>query len=497
MMSSGFSLSGWLAEVRTQVPTIFSSQQYTFQTVDGTLCVRTEGVLAHSRGTSTRARCNESGQEFDLRRLRVSAKAGGLVTLQMLQALERESDLAANAGSHPHIVRCHATLVENVGVEHCRLLLREPCCSDLAAHLRSHGGRLPAGATAELGEQLSLGLRHLHSSNILCGSIAPQGILLGCDGKWKLLGDLGPASVLPVHVQEWRRTLLQLSSEDSEPLPLPPEARIQDDEADVMATLELDVWMLGALLAGILEGVDSRCIASVRTGRAVLMASQAVLLCPFSSRLWLLLHWLLAMEPIQRPSSWRLVEITHSLSEMFPHELLIEMPEYARFHCQGMATATARSLAYSSVASTGANRSCTAGLPLEVLRMSLVDPTAVDQLCGNCGLELDDLPSLDDGPPDVPSLVPVLSVPVLEACSDSDSMLAGKASAKIPCSTERKYSGMDTDASTDTGSTSDDESITSCTRSMPCNSDIDQSFSPLVVPRQRRPVSSMGLHGNA
>merc|ERR1719265_1945241 len=104
----------------------------------------------------------------------------------------------------------------------------------------------------------------------------------------------------------------------------------------------------------------------------------------------------------------------HSLPDVSPHELLIEMPEYARFHCHSMAIAAARTLAYSSVASTGANRSCVAGLPLEVLRMSLVDPTAVDQLCENCVFELGDLPTTEDCSPEIPDLVPVLSVPPID-----------------------------------------------------------------------------------
>jgi len=439
------------------IPDILAGQSYVFPVMEGSILVHTRGVLSHSQGNSSRASCNTSGIEFDIRRLRLGAKSGSLVTLEMCKGLERETDIASSVGSHPHIVRCFGSLVENIGAEHCRLLLCDPCSCDLAEHLRIHGGLLPIDDVAELGEQLSLGLRHLHSLSILCGGVTTHGVLLGCDGKWKLLGDLSSAAVLPLHVTEWRRRLLSHTSEEH--ILLPPEVRPQIAEergTHMMVSLALDIWMLGAMLAQIMEGVDGKCISNARSGNAVLAASQEILLCPFATRLWMMLHWLLAKDPSQRPSSRRLVDILHSLSEIAPHDLLIEMPEHARFHCEGMAMTSARKLAYSSLASVGSNRSCTVGLPLEILRMSMVDPSVVDQLYHNCGLELSHFPQTDASQPEVPSLVPLLCEPIREACcGDNECAQERNHARSISCSVWHP----DMDESTDAGSTSGEESI--------------------------------------
>lgn len=513
--SSGFSFSGWLAGVRTQVPNLFAGRHYIFNSEQISISVREEHALAHSAGTAARARESETGVEFDLRRLRIGAEAGGLVTLAMLEALERESQLAVQAGSHPHIARCHASLVENLGTEHCRLLLCDPCCGDFSAHLKAHGGSLPVESVAEIGQQLALGLRHLHSLDILCGSVTSHGVLLGCDGKWKLLGELTAAASLPCSMEEWQPRRLAVSSPDARPLLLPPEARAaagggnreQSREAAVPATPALDIWMLGALLAVALEGVDDRGIGGTRAGNAVLAATEDVLLCPYAARLWMLLHWMLATEPVQRPWSRRLVEVTHSLSEWWPQDLLIEMPEYARFHCQGMATAAARRLAFAGVGGATSKRSCAAGLPLEVLRQSLADPSAVDQLCDNCGLELGEYPSApEDDSLHVPSLLPVLCAPFpssIEAmASDIEEELCP------PKSYSPSSYGFQTDESTDEGSASGDESTVSSDRSTTTRRRLhswsgsafddagdgscekDRHLPRSVMPRQRRPTTA-------
>lgn len=384
--------------------------------------------------------------------------------LAKLEALERESRIAVDAGSHPHIVRCHATLVENLGTDHSRLFLCDPCCLDMAAHLKAHGGALPAESVAEIGQQLSLGLRHLHSLDILCGSVTPHGVLLSCDGKWKLLGELGAAAELPCSLEEWRLRYVASSSQQLPPLPpeaRPPEAgqkllssgqKLLGEAALGHVTPALDIWMLGALLAGALEGVDARGIGGARAGNAVLAASEEVLLCPLAARLWMLVHWLLATEPVQRPWTRRLVPLVHSLSEMFPQDLLIEMPEYARFHCHGMAAAAARKLAFAGLSAAGGmNRSCVAGLPLELLRRSLADPSDVDQLCENCGLDLGEYSgAAEDNEACAPSLLPVLSTP---------SLVCFTAELKVEETLCRSPSrGSSEDVSTDEGSASGDDS---------------------------------------
>lgn len=508
--SSGFSFTGWLAQASAHVPSIFAGRKHLFRREDCDISVSEERTLSHSSSSAVRARCNDSGVEFDIRRLRVGAEAGGLVTLAMFETLERESHLAGQAGGNPHIVQCFATLIDNSGTDHCRLLLRDPCCMDLSTHLKATGGALDVDSVSEIGQHLSLGLRHLHGLDILCGSVTPQGVLLGCDGKWKLLGDLSGTAELFCNVEEWRLRRLAATPADAKQPLLPPEARQkasteQQSEEVPLVTPALDIWMLGALLAGLLQGVDDRGIGGHRAGHAILAATDDVLLCSAASRFWLLLHWLLASEPVQRPWSRSLVEIIHSLSEWCPQDFLIEMPEYARFHCQAMATAAARRLAFAGVAGAGANRRCAVGLPLEVLRQSLADSSSVDQLCENCGLMVGEFPSTpEEDLPDIPCLVPMLccvdAAPQEELCSPKE---------RCPSRTD-----FQTDDSTDEGTSSGDESTlesdrSSTRRRMPSYAtalvdDDGSSFfgdepkilhspAPIkacsVIPRQRRPTA--------
>lgn len=494
MSSSGFSFSGWLAGVRTQVPGLFAGRTYTFNSEECAISVQEEHVLSHSNGAVSRARSSETGVEFDLRRLRTGSESGGLVTLAMLQALERESELAAQAGSHPHIVRCHASLVENIGAEHCRLLLRDPCVEDLAAHLNLHGGALPAESVAEIGQHLALGLRHLHGENVVCGSVSAHSVLLGCDGKWKLLGELSAAAELPCSMEEWRLRRIASTAPGGQPLLLPPEARVAAGGGHQReVTFGLDIWMLGALLALALQGVEDRGIGGARAGNAVLAAAEDVLLCPLSARLWMLLHWLLATEPLQRPQTRRLVEIMHTLEGWCPQNLLIEMPEYARFHCHGMAMAGARRLAFADVARAGLNRSCTAGLPLEVLRQSMANAHYVDLLCENCGLELGEYPAPpEDSALDVPDLLQVLCAP--SSCIEA-ALVATNEELYITTKQMRPSSpGFQTDDSTDDGSASgEDSSVESDLAYEQCNLDAPPLLPKgTIVVRQRRRTTSLG-----
>ena len=48
------------------------------------------------------------------------------------------------------------------------------------------GGTLPVDEVVDLGQQLAFGLGHLHSVQILCGSVSPTGVFRGYDGLFKL-----------------------------------------------------------------------------------------------------------------------------------------------------------------------------------------------------------------------------------------------------------------------------------------------------------------------
>jgi hypothetical protein len=89
-----------------------------FQSSNGTIEVVEQGAMSHGlRILVSRAQCSTSDTLYDLRRLRVGG-GDGFVELGDLLKLEREVQLMDRLKPHPHVVQCHATLVENWGKQH-------------------------------------------------------------------------------------------------------------------------------------------------------------------------------------------------------------------------------------------------------------------------------------------------------------------------------------------------------------------------------------------
>eukprot|EP00440_Ansanella_granifera_P026628 gb/GFBE01028921.1/.p1 GENE.gb/GFBE01028921.1/~~gb/GFBE01028921.1/.p1 ORF type:complete len:483 (+),score=89.02 gb/GFBE01028921.1/:1-1449(+) len=386
-MAKGLTITSWsewltgLARAPSAAAAGAFSDELRFPTAEGLIVVREELPLQHARGTARRARCTTSGAEYDLRRLRVGAEEGGLVALEALEAVDREADLAGRAGSHPNVVCCHGVLVQNAGATHSRLLLCDPCTMDLASYMAELGSDLPVGEVADLGQQLAFGLGHLHSLGILCGGITPPGVLRGLrDGFWKL-ADFSRAAVLPVAASEWRDRCR------ARPQEAPPEARSHTDDA---VKPEADVWLLAALLSALLCGAGSVGVPAVPPRR---------LTDPGVSRLWLLLHWLLAEGPECRPCAGESAALLGAVLHTPPLELLDEMPARQRRRCRGVALAAARQLAVDLAveASSGGNRAWRlAELSLERLREELRDSSQVDLLLENCGFDPSSILEADD-----------------------------------------------------------------------------------------------------
>jgi len=396
MAPSTTSWSEWITEL-ARVPgdtyNALMGSDYRFPTDQGLIIVHEEGPLAHL-GATVRARCTTSGREYDLRRLRAGANAGGLVALEALEALEREASLSMKAGVHSHTLRFRASLIENTGGTHCRLLLCDPCSADLRAYLSMRSDKLPASEVAELGQQLAFGLGHLHNVNILYGSMTPTGVVLGRDGLWKL-ADFNRSAELPLTAAEWQSQCAGSGQPLEKVDEIPPEAR-GSSSTDMWP--EADVWLLGHLLAVLLLNEANGDVApGVEKGSTMLAATIAALEEPLVARFWLLLHWLLAVEPADRPNANETAALVSTVAQAHPQEMLEEMPPAARCHCGNVALAAARQLAVDEAVAAAAGAAehgrlvrRLSGLPLAELRRELADTSRVDRLCGNCGIELDE-----------------------------------------------------------------------------------------------------------
>lgn len=367
-----------------------------FPSSRGRLSVREENALGFLRGTA-RACCVSTGEEFDLRRLRVGAEAGGHVTLAALEAVGREVDLMTEIAlvPHLHVVGCHASLIENTGGTHARLLLCDPCIGDLASHVLSSASddgvaRLQTEEATEIGQQVAFGIAHLHSHGILCGSgLNSRGVLKGRDGCWKI-ADFSCCQRLPAWLSDWTSSPGQAS---------PPEVS-SSSSADVELSTAADIWMLGRLLAEVaIEGCSSSSSSdnSLHGDEAPLVPPQE-LLQPLVARVWLLLHWLLIADPSKRPDAGVVAALLgKTLCYMTPTELLDDMPVAASERVLATAVAAARQLALEAVASRtisgvarGALIDKLAGAPLPEIREALANTPAADELqrlCTNCGIE--------------------------------------------------------------------------------------------------------------
>lgn len=369
---------------------------HSFPSSRGILNVREDdSALGHFEQAGVHRACEVStGEEFDLRRLRAAAEAGGMVSLGLLEAMELEVEIMGSIGPHVHVTRCHGSLTENVGFSHSRLLLCDPCVGDLAAHLAAGEGKpLPITETTDLGQQLAFGLSHLHNMGILCGSgLVATGVLRGKDGFWKL-GDFSGSGRLPMYASVW------IFKENR---PAPPEARKSDDSE---LTAAADVWMVGHLLAQMaLRG--SAATSAEDGGDDVPMLAPSALLEPLVARLWVLLHWLLSGVAKQRPGAGDFAALLGALQYMEAHEILQDMPKAVRERVFATGTAAARNLALeAAIANTPKNSSTSRDMLIDRLASAslaevrealadaaLADADEIEQLCRNCGIgkDLDD-----------------------------------------------------------------------------------------------------------
>lgn len=341
--------SAWAWITDGKIPFQLCAQHH-FPSDRGLLKVYEGRGLQHLGGSATRARTLT--EEFDLRRLQLGSEAGGFVTLQALAAVQLEVELMGEVGKHVNVVRSHSCIIENTGLTHSRMLLCDPCLGDLEERLTG----LSLLESLEVGQHCALGLGHLHACGILCRALSPKGVLRGLDGFWKL-GDFSCACRLSDE-SEWRGGGKA-----------PPEA-CRPQEISPAA----DVWLLGRLLAHIALHADD-CVSDVPC------VSPGVLMDLFSARLWVLLHWFLAVVPEHRPAAGEAAALLGTVEFLEAREVLAEMPAAVHSRITCSVTAAARSVAADGVGSRDPVLDRLSVADLAELR-ELAD---IERLCDNCG----------------------------------------------------------------------------------------------------------------
>jgi serine/threonine protein kinase/WD40 repeat protein len=161
----------------------------------------------------------------------------------VLRRFRREIQLASQL-SHPHVVRAlDADEIDGT----CLLTMEYVEGTDLCRLVRSHGP-LPVREACEYVRQAALGLQHAHECGLVHRDVKPHNLLLGSDGRVKLL-DLGLARIHSGDA-ELMATLTQDGAVMGTPDFIAPEQARSSHSADSRS----DLYSLGCTLYFLLTG---------------------------------------------------------------------------------------------------------------------------------------------------------------------------------------------------------------------------------------------------
>jgi WD40 repeat protein/tRNA A-37 threonylcarbamoyl transferase component Bud32 len=189
------------------------------------------------------------GQVFKAR----NWKLGQIVALKLVRTDRAESETvlrrfrrevaAASKMHHPHVVR--ALDADEVGGT-CLLAMEYIDGPDFARLLRERGP-LPVRLACDCVRQAALGLQHAHERGVVHRDVKPHNLLLGRDGRVRLL-DLGVARVRTA--VEASGTLTMMGALLGTPDYIAPEQAMDSRSADIRS----DLYSLGATFYQLLTG---------------------------------------------------------------------------------------------------------------------------------------------------------------------------------------------------------------------------------------------------
>lgn len=279
----------------------------TFKTSDGKREIVELGPVGISPNI-TKVRCTATNDEFIMKRIEMSMQcdsshgAGrgnpGLVSMEALEALAQRSDLIASLPQIPNLVKCHGVQADNHGKVPAKVVLMELCGESLKDIMGQEG--MKSDDLLHVFRDVAEGLLCLHTADlgaVVHGSLEPEHIFRDLkSGVWKL-GSYGAVT---------------RSSETAS-----------------------DIWQLGVLLLTVLFGSTAFSICkgtSVDEVRDLIVSS-----LPFGrpcsnmeGRLLVMIHWMLAAEPSQRPTAEQVVIALGKLGELPAPALALALPAQDR-----------------------------------------------------------------------------------------------------------------------------------------------------------------------
>jgi len=259
-----------------------------------------------SSGNLTKVRCLLTDKDFVIKRMS-NAEGPRCQEAKATQELLARAELLPRLPHSPHLVHCFGSQEDSSGTHPARLILLEVCGESLADTLVNTGGTMKPDEMILVLQHVTKGLQCLHGAekgSIVHGSLKPEHILKDAkSGMWKL-GSFGAAH-----------------------------KSLQNDPKDAAS----DIWQMGILVLTMMFGTTAFAKQNLDTSMAAIEVHESLLASipkerPFTcieGAMLVLVRWLLAADPLARPSVEQLALVVGALDILPAPQLALAFPESA------------------------------------------------------------------------------------------------------------------------------------------------------------------------
>jgi AP2-associated kinase len=272
-------------------------------------------------GAVVKVSCQRTGKQYAMKKI---ACQEGVQVASSFEAAEREAKILQSLPAHPHIIGCSGVLIDRhgQGASTVKLLLELCPGGHLLDFMDSKNGDLSAKEILEPFAQVTDAVKFLHglSPAIQHRDLKVENVLKGPDGRWKLC-DFGSCSTEKVPAVQLTRAVRMKLQEDIDKtvtmLYRPPEmADIEMNHGKGFEINEqVDIWMLGCILYTLAfyrhPFQDNASPMAICNAKYFLPDGHPM---ARSQKLCGLIHWSLAADPKDRPSSAKLLEVLKGCS---------------------------------------------------------------------------------------------------------------------------------------------------------------------------------------
>lgn len=274
------------------------------------------------------------GDEYALKSI---ACQEGVQIASSLRDAEREATILKTLPKHKNIIQCYGSITDRHGPGSATVKLLLELCpgGTLMDYMDKRDGNLSAKEVIQPFAQICEGVGLLHSQKppIQHRDLKVENVLLGNDGHWKLC-DFGSCSTEVVPAQELsRKRFLELQEEIDKTVTMlyrPPEMADIDlnYRNGYVINTQVDIWMLGCILFTLTfyrhPFQDCPNASAISSGKYFIPDDHPL---GKSLKLCGIIHWLLAKDPQDRPTTSRIAELLAEIGKCQYEDLQRQMPK--------------------------------------------------------------------------------------------------------------------------------------------------------------------------